>query len=245
MIVEFWHDWLYVPLLNFLIILYNTWAFGSLGLAVAYLTVLLRLVLLPFSIVSERNSYKYEKLNEDIKVLNKTFRDDPVTRKERIREILKQQKISPWASAFLLGFQVLMLVLLYQVFIGGMNLEKLSVLYNSVPRPDAVNVQFLGLDLAERSYISSGIVAVWLFLQITKSQRGRRELLEKGDILFRYAFPVMVFVLLFVLPSVKAVFILTSMAFSAIIHLFQPWLTKSLNTVKNAVTKSNGQAGHH
>jgi hypothetical protein len=100
-----------------------------------------------------------------------------------------------------------------------------------------VNVKFLGLDLSMRSCISSSIVAAWLFMQILKSQRKRKELLEKGDILFRYAFPLMVFVLLASLPSVKAVFILTSMTFSFIVHLFRPFFTRQMQVVKNAAAK--------
>ena len=42
----FWHDYLYTPLLNFLIFLYSGPAFGNLGVAVIELTVLLRTVLL-------------------------------------------------------------------------------------------------------------------------------------------------------------------------------------------------------
>lgn len=240
MLVQVWHDWLFVPLFNFLMMLYNGPAFGSLGIAVMYLTICLRIFLIPFSIISERNSYKYEKLNEHIKVLNKELKNDNVARKVRIREMLVEQKINPWASVFLLGFQVLVLVLLYQVFVGGMNLEKMSLLWPSISQPDVINIKFLGLDLSQRSMISSGIVGVWLFWQILRSQKKRKELLEKGDILFRYAFPVMCFILLAVLPSVKAVFILTSMAFSAIVRLFRPLFTnKSKNGKKPAVVASH------
>lgn len=237
MIFENWHDWLYVPLLNFLMVLYNGPAFNNLGLAVVYLTVCLRLALLPFSIISERNSFKYEKLNEAIKILEKDFKDDPVARKERIREILKERKINPWASVILLSIQALALVLLYQVFMGGMSSEKLSELYLSVTRPDSVNTYFLGLDLSEKNLWASGIVALWLFIQGVKIQRKRKGFLEKGDIVFRYAFPGAVFVLLASLPSVKAVFILTSMLFSFIVHLFSPFFTKKLQVVKETAIK--------
>jgi YidC/Oxa1 family membrane protein insertase len=232
MISNIWHNWLYVPLLNFLIILYNGPAFYNLGLAVIYLTILLRLLLLPFSIISERNSYKYENVLREIKTLRKDFKDDPVAQRERIREILKEQKISPWASVILLGIQALFLFLLYQVFIGGMNTEKLSLLYPSISRPDVVNVIFLGLDLSKPSYLASGLVAGWLFLDIWKSQRLRKGLLEKKDILFRYLFPLTVFLLLAFLPSVKDVFILTSMAFSSIVHLGRPLFVRRLQIEK-------------
>ena len=60
---HFWHDYLYTPLLNFLFFLYSGPAFGNLGVAVIELTVLLRTVLLPLTILEERSRYRFEKLN--------------------------------------------------------------------------------------------------------------------------------------------------------------------------------------
>ncbi|MEK7606704.1 MAG: YidC/Oxa1 family membrane protein insertase [Patescibacteria group bacterium] len=235
-----WHDWLFVPLLNLLMILYNGPALGNLGVAVVYLTVLLRVALTPFSVISELNRYKYERLNEDIARFDKVYKDDPMARKEHIRETLRHQKINPWASALLMGFQLLMLILLYQVFVGGMSLDKLSVLYDSVSRPDIVNVNFLGLDISQPSALASFLVAFLLYIQTVRSQRAQGKAIERGDIIFRYAFPLTVFLLLWSLPSVKAIFIFTSMLFSYIVHLFQPLIVRPLSA-----TREKKAAGHH
>ena len=151
MFAGFWHDYLFTPLLNVLIYFYNTIAFENLGLAVVYMTVWLRIVLIPFSIISERNGFKYEKIQDDFTAIQKEFKNDPVERKERMRELMRVNRIRPWASAVLLGFQLLTLILLYQVFVGGMT-GKLSALYPSVPRPDFINTMFLGLDIAQLNY---------------------------------------------------------------------------------------------
>lgn len=240
MLTQLWHDWLFVPLLNFLMVLYGGPAFGNLGIAVIYLTILLRLALTPFSIVSELNRYKYDRLNEDITKLDKVYKDDPMARKEHIRGLLKLQKINPWASTLLLGVQFLALVLLYQVFVGGMNMDKLSLIYEGISRPDVVNVQFLGLNLSQTSAIASGLVALLLYVQTVRSQRAGGKAIERGDIIFRYAFPLSVFLLLWILPSVKAVFIFTSMLFSYVIHLFQPLIVRPLSAAREKIA-----AGKH
>ncbi|MEK7102209.1 MAG: hypothetical protein AAB912_01095, partial [Patescibacteria group bacterium] len=67
----FWNDYLFRPLLNILIWLYNNWAGENLGWAVVILTVSLRVLLLPFSIISERNAVRYERLHERIVGLEK------------------------------------------------------------------------------------------------------------------------------------------------------------------------------
>ncbi len=232
MLAEIWHDYLFAPLLNFLIWLYNGPAYENLGLAVVYMTVGLRLVLVPFSIIAERNNFKFEKVQTEIAEINRSFKDDSVARREQIRKVFRAYRIRPWASSVLLAIQLLALVLLYQVFVGGMG-GKLSALYPSVTRPDIINTQFLIFDIAERSFYLAGLVGLLVFWQVRRQQAKRRDMLEKGDIIFRYFFPAATFIILAVLPSVKAVFILTAMAFSFIIHLLRPLFTSNKTVVKH------------
>ncbi|MBI4135687.1 YidC/Oxa1 family membrane protein insertase [Candidatus Uhrbacteria bacterium] len=231
MIAEIWHDYLFAPLLNFLFWLYNGPAYENLGLAVVYMTVGLRVALIPFSIISERNNYKFERVQKEITEISRSFKDDSVARKEQIRKIFKLYRIRPWASTVLLGIQLLALVLLYQVFVGGTS-GKLTALYPSVTHPDIINTKFIIFDIAERNLYLAGLVAVLIFWQVNRQQIKRRDTLQKGDIIFRYVFPVGTFVILALLPAVKAVFILTAMVFSFIIHLLQPLLIRSKTIVK-------------
>lgn len=239
-LASIWHDYLFAPLLNLLIYLYNGIAFENLGLAVVYMTVALRIVLIPFSVISERNGFKYEKIQEDVAAIQKEFKDDPVARKEQIRELMRANKIRPWASVILLGMQLLTLVLLYQVFVGGMT-GKLSALYPSVSRPDIINTKFLGLDVAQQNYYVAGFVGLVLYWQIWRGQRRRRGMLERNDIIFRYLFPLASFAILASLPSVKTVFILTAMSFGYIIHLCRPFFTRRLQAVKYTALKIHGK----
>ena len=236
MLAALWHDYLFAPLLNLLIYFYNTLAYQNLGLAVVYMTIGLRVFLIPFSIIYERNAFKLEKIQEDLAVINKEFKDDPVERKQHTRELIYLNKIRPWASAVLLGIQLLALVLLYQVFVGGMT-GKLTALYPSVPRPDVINTRFLGFDVGQRNVYVSAIVGLLVYWQVWRSQRRRRATLDRNDILFRYLFPLFAFGALAILPSVKTVFILTAMAFGYILHLFQPFFTRRLQAVKHTALK--------
>ena len=236
MLAEIWHDYLFVPLLNLLIYLYNTYAFENLGLAVMYMTILLRIFLIPFSVIAERNGYKFEKVQEDIVAIQQEFKDDAVARKEHMRELMRANRIRPWASTILMAIQLLALVLLYQVFVGGMG-GKLTALYPTVSRPDIINTRFLGFDIAARSYYVSAIVGIILYLQIWHQQRHRTETLDRADVIFRYLFPLGSFLVLALLPSVKTVFILTAIAFSLIIHLLRPFFTRRLQAVKHTALR--------
>jgi len=213
----FWHDYLYTPLLNFLIFLYNGPAAGNLGIAVIELTVLLRLLLLPLSIVDERNRFRYEKLDRKVQAIERDFKDDTVKVKEKIRELLRQHKVNYWSKVGLLGVQGLVLVLLYQVFVAGVRFTRYEVLYGWVRMPQEVSSMFLGSDLGHRNLFWAGLVAGLLFLNIYTVQKQREHLVTKSDVMYLLTFPLATFVLLALLPMVKSVFVLTSMIFTMVV----------------------------
>lgn len=218
MLANFWHDVLYQPLLNVLFVLYDQTAGENLGLAVIELTLLMRFVLLPLSIISERKSTRLESLSRKVVELKQHFKNDPVKLREETRKLLRASKVSPWARMVVLGAQVLVLVLLYQVFLGGLSAAKLADLYDSVRQPDLVNTVFLGFNVAVRNVWWAIGVGVLLFVEIVVMQYGRRNALERRDVFYRYMFPIGATVILAQLPMVKCLFILTSMAFSTVLY---------------------------
>jgi len=217
----FWHDALYTPLLNFLFFLYAGPAFGSLGVAIIELTVLLRLALLPFTILDERTRFRYEKLDKKLEAIERDYKADHVRRDERIRELLKEHKVSYWSKVVVLGVQLLVLVLLYQVFMGGLHFTANDPLYSWVPAPTTVDTHFLGYDLAGHDVVWPAVVAGLLFLQIYAEQRRRKHLLRRSDIVYQLVFPAFMLVVLMLLPSVKSLFVLVSMLFGMAIHVIR------------------------
>src|SRR3989339_78156 len=145
-----WNDLLYQPLFNVLIWFYNNYAHQNLGWAVVYLTIFLRIILLPLAFVGERNKIRDVQVQEEIKKLEKEFRNDPAQLKTEIRQVARANKIHPWAKAISLGIQLLVLVLLYQVFLQGITGEKLlKTLYDWVDFPGSINVYFYGSNLGQ------------------------------------------------------------------------------------------------
>lgn len=222
MLINLWNDWLYQPLFNSLIWIYNNWTDMNFGWAVVYLTIMLRVVLLPFTLIDERNRVRNTELLTDVMRINKEYPSDLVARKEEIRRVLKKRRVQPWAKAIVLGIQVLVLILLYQVFLRGITGDKiLKILYPWVQFPGAINLDFYGFDLGRRhDIIWSGLVAVWLLIEIYFDHRKKKNFgVKKADLTYFVLFPAFVFFLLWYLPMVKSLFILTSMAFSLLIGL--------------------------
>lgn len=215
-----WTNLFYAPLLNALLWLYHAAAGENLGLAVVLLTVALRIVLLPLSILAERDSYEFDKLTPEIERIREETRHDPVQRKEHVRELLRERKLHPWAKVWGILVQALVLVVLYRVFVDGIRLH-LGDLYSWVPRPADVNTVFLGQDIGERSALWAGVVAVTLFVDILVEQRRAPGQLTRNDLLYALFFPLFTFLVLWWLPSVKSLFIFTSMMFSVGIALLR------------------------
>jgi|SRR3989338_5938987 len=222
MILNLWNDLLYQPLFNFLIWIYNTWTDGNLGWAVVYLTILLRVALLPFTLITERNQIRNESLVDEVRALEKAYAKDPVLKKQEIRRVLKKRRVQPWAKVVTIGVQALVLVLLYQVFLRGITGEKLlKILYPTVDFPGTINTNFYGFDLgATHDWLWAGAVALFLFVEVYIELQKRKRGLGKSDLAYGILFPLFVFFLLWWLPMVKSLFILTSILFSVIIGWF-------------------------
>jgi len=221
MLLEFWNIYLYEPVFNFLIWIYNNWTDGNMGWAVIYLTATLRFALLPLTILSERNKAKNAEVEIELAKLAKEFKYDRVAQKQEIRQRLKLRRIQPWAKASSLAVQALVFVLLYQVFISGITGQRmLKTLYSFVDFPGTINNIFYGFHLKDTHDIFwSGLVGIWLLVEIYIEYKKRKGELRRGDLFYFIFFPLGVFLFLWALPMVKSLFVLTSMAFSLIVHM--------------------------
>ncbi len=217
MLSFFWNEYFYRPLFNILIYFYNNIAAQNMGVAVIYLTILLRIVLLPFSVMSVWKQGFYAKLTHEISKIATAHKNDQILQNQEIREYLKKHRVNPWSKAVVLGVQALTLILLYQVFMGGIRGNKFNQLYSWVSRPDFVNISFIGFDISARNLLWPAIVAVFLFLEISWEQRSKKVIILNSDIVYKYFFPLFVFITLYFLPMAKSLFILTSLVFSAIV----------------------------
>jgi membrane protein insertase Oxa1/YidC/SpoIIIJ len=222
MLTYFWANYLYQPLFNALIWIYFNIAERNLGWAVIWLTVFLRVILLPLTIISERDAVRQKKTEEDARHAAKVFKNDAVAQKEEIRRIMKKNRVSPWAKAMLLGFQLLVLVLLYQVFVRGITGERIiKLLYPWIDFPGKINTDFYGFNIGNRhDSFWAGIVALYLFISIFLSEGiGRKK--DRSRTTFLFLFPLFTFFALWLLPMVKSLFILTSILFSDMITIIR------------------------
>ncbi len=230
-----WFTLLYQPVFNLLVWLYNNLSQGNMGYAVIIMTVMLRLCLLPLSIISERDVNRQKEVELEALQVAKSFKNDPIAQKEEARRIIRKYRVSPWAKVVTLAVQGLMLILIYQVFVGGMAGDRtVNVLYEHNNLTGKVNLDFYGFDISKRKdFIWAGICAFYLFISILAEEIGRKDL-NKSELYFLFLFPAFVFFFLYYLPMVKSLFILTSVIFSDILRLIRILFFPVKNPVKIA-----------
>lgn len=217
MIMTIWNDFLYQPLFNVLIWVYNNMTTQNMGWAVIYLTIALRVILVPLSIIQLKNQKRNEQLLEELKRVDTQFKNDQVLKNQQIRELFRRKKISPWAKFLSLGIQGLVLVLLYQVFLQGITGERiLKTLYTFIDFPGTINTMFYGFNLRARHDIFWPVlVALGIFWENIMEFRHRKLPITKADLSYFTLFPLAIFFILWMLPMVKSLFVLTSIIFSA------------------------------
>lgn len=222
MLEYIWTSILYQPVFNALIWIYENIADKNMGWAVIWLTIFLRILLLPLTIISESNAYKEVNAEKEAEEAARAFKNDPVAQKEMVRRIIRKNKISPWAKVATLGIQVLVLILLYQVFVRGMSGEKmLKFLYPAIDFPGKINNIFYGFDISKTyDAVWAGICAGYIFIFNLIEHRGRKKW-AGSEVAFLILFPAFTFFALWILPMVKSLFILTSMIFSDTITLMR------------------------
>lgn len=217
-----WYVVLYQPLFNILIWIYTNIAHQNLGWAVVWLTIFLRILLLPLTFISERSAQKQKKIEQEAQAAVAIYKNDPVAQKEQFRKLMKKHHVSPWARVLTLLFQAIVFIVLYQVFIHGISGEKiLKTLYTSVDYPGRLNTSFFGFEIGQtHDIVWSTIVAVYLFISILIKDFGHTRW-SRSHVYFLIFFPLFTWIILWFLPMVKSLFILTTMMFSdsvAILH---------------------------
>lgn len=239
MFSEIWAVYLYQPLFNALLWIYINIADKNMGWAVVWLTIFLRILLLPLTFISQRNTAKEKDVEDQAVQAAKAFKNDQVAQKEAIRKVMKKNHVSPWAKVALLGFQVLVFVLLYQVFIRGITGEKIiKTLYSFIDFPGKININFYGFNIGQSHDIFwAGLVAIYLFFSIFLAESSGNKK-DKSRLTYLFLFPLFTFVILWYLPMVKSLFILTTMVFSDTINVIR----KVIFPAKKADAKV---ASHH
>jgi YidC/Oxa1 family membrane protein insertase len=172
----------YEPILNLVVFLYSTVSFQDLGIAIVFLTIIIKILLLPLS----KQAIKSQKAMQDIQPKISQIKKEYAGKKEEMGQALmklyKDNKVNPFSSCLPLLIQLPFLWAVFRVFRDDPG-QHLDLVYGFLSRfrPETIDQISLGfINLAEPNYILAILAGGAQFWQ-AKMMLNKKKKLESGD----------------------------------------------------------------
>ena len=167
MISTFFNAVFYDPIYNTLVALVALIPGGDVGIAVILLTIVIRLILLPFSLSAARTQRSMKVLEPKIKALKEKHKGDKEKEALETLSLYREEKVNPFASILTVFIQIPVLLALYWVFYyEPFSTINTARLYALTPTPHFTSLEFLGvISVAGKSMVLAVLAGVTQFLQ--------------------------------------------------------------------------------
>lgn len=216
------------PLLNLLVIFYLYVPGKNLGIAIIFLTLLIRGLLYPLQKKATKSQLAMQAIQPKMKEIQKKYKDDRAKQGAEVMALYKQEKINPFSGFLVMLIQFPVLIALYRLFLHGLTAERMNSLYSFVPQPETINSVFLGIDLNEPSVVLAILVGIAFFVQAKtamisspkKTEKEKENAKTKGEKKpvfgeamqkqMQYFFPIFIVMILWNLPSALGLYLLVS-----------------------------------
>jgi YidC/Oxa1 family membrane protein insertase len=227
MISSIWHTLVYQPLYNVLVFLIDVLPWGSVGLAIIFLTLFVKAILYPLAGKSIEAQHAMKELEPELKALREKHGDDKQELAKKTMELYQKRGVTPFSGCLPLLIQIPIIFGLYWVFFKGLPTIDVSVLYPFVKAPDALDMHFIGFDLMGKSLVLAFLAGLSQYFQADlslKHQPKPAPVVKKDkqtpsfqddfartmQIQMRYVLPVMVGLISVTLPAAVALYWTTS-----------------------------------
>ncbi|HUV81413.1 MAG TPA: YidC/Oxa1 family membrane protein insertase [Patescibacteria group bacterium] len=241
-LISIFNVFLYQPLFNALVFLYQFLPGKDFGIAIISLTVVIRIALYPLMLKSIKSQKALSELQPRIQEIQQKYKNDKEQQAKETMALYRKEKINPFGGCFPLLIQLPILIALYRVFWRGMSPEAMSYLYSFVSNPGEINPTFLGLiNLAEPNLVLAFLAGICQFFQTkmmmskNKKPAGAKDQKSQfADVMQKqmlYFFPFFTVFILWKLPSAIGLYWLIIALFS----ILQQYLVlrPSLKTKQN------------
>ncbi len=227
--------WLYEVFYNALIFLSHIGTAGSIGIAVIALTIIVRVLLAPFSYKAIMHQVIQKKLEPKRRQIQEEYKDDKQLQAKKMMELMKEHNTNPFSSCLLTLIQIPIILVLYTVFLTGLTIQP-DILYSFISIPDALNLNFLGLDLGVKSILLGLLTGVAQFIQVRlspvmqespkedgveeKEKDSQAMMMQSMQKSMKFTLPVMIAIFASIVPAAVALYWLTTNLFTIGQELF-------------------------
>lgn len=172
--IYLYDTFIYFPLYNLFSYLLDYVTFGSAGLAIIAITIIVKLVLFRSTKKSIIMQKKMAGLKDELAEIKEKYKSDSQTQALKTLEIYKKNGISPFSGLAGLFIQIPIFFGLYSVISNlikdGVPTIDSSILYSFVPKPEVIDMIFLGINLgANKNIFVAILVGVLQYYQIKLS----------------------------------------------------------------------------
>lgn len=156
---------IFQPILNLLIWLYNVLPGNDMGLAIIALTVIVKLILYPFTAAQIKQQRALQDVQPKIDEVRKRLKDDKDAQAKELMDLYKKEKVNPASSCLPLLIQLPVFIGLFRALRDGLSSKSLNLLYPFVANPGTINNLMFGVvDLSKPNVILAvlaGAVQFW------------------------------------------------------------------------------------
>lgn len=234
---------IYEPIYNALAALVSFVPGGDVGIAIIILTLIIKLILFPLSLKALRTQAAMRDIDPELKKIKKDYENNKEEQAKRTMALLKEKKVNPFASIFLVLIQLPIIFGLYFVFRlegAGASFDP-NLLYPFIANPEMVSFVFLGLiTLTGQNITLAVLVAITQYInaqlmQIPEPQGKagslQHDLTKSMHVQMRYVLPlVMGFVAYFISAAIALYFLVSNL-----FQLFQEIYIRRTKIQKPAV----------
>lgn len=173
---------LYQPIFNLFIGLYQIIPGGDAGVAVIAITLIVRFILYPFYTKQVKSQKAMQDLQPKLKAIREQFKDDQEKQAKAMMSLYKDNKVNPITSCLPILIQLPLFIAVYQVFRDGLTKpSSLDLLYGFINRPEMIDTVFLGLvDLAKPNAVMAILAGLLQFWQAKMLMTKRPEVKSAG-----------------------------------------------------------------
>lgn len=246
---------LYIPLFNFLVILYKYITFNDFGVAIIILTFIIRLILSPLSLKSLKSQKYLTEIQPKIKEIQEKFKSDKIRQNQALLDLYRKYNINPFSGCFPVLIQLPFLIALYKISITGFNESSMANIYSFIKKPDFLNsISFGFIDLTKRSVFLSIIAGAVQFFQSKFSFKKQTILYQKtsqkGDYFslnqqLLYFIPIITIIISLSFPAGLPLYWIATTIFSILeqvyLNKFIPEIQLQLQKDERRINKKNSR----
>lgn len=225
--------YIYQPFFNILVGLYMLLGrispdLADMGIAVIIFSLVIRVILLPLTFASEKSEEEKKKIEVEVENAKQLYSHEPIKMRAEIKRIMRGNARTVIATTVDLVIQLVIILMLYRIFTTGFEGHDFYLLYSWMPAPEHINLIFLGkYDLSKTNPTLNLLQSVMIFVvELLSALRSQYPVSRKNKFLMQLVLPVGSYLIFMFLPAGKKVFIIASLAFSAVynvIKILQTW----------------------